>query len=111
MKISRLIQSVCYPALLAVTALPTTAMAQISLAVAKAASEPEMYREAPGYPLLPVALLALFGLFALLAVLATVCTVFLTNRNKRLESLVEELIRTEAKRAELQDADRRTREQ
>ena len=111
MKISVLIQCVCCPVLLVVTALPTTAMAQIALATAKAASEPEMYREAPGFPLLPIALLALFGLLALLAVLATVCTVSVTNRNKRLESLVEDLIRTEAKRVELQDAERRTRGQ
>lgn len=111
MKISVVIQSVCYPLLLAVTALPTTAVAQIASAVAKAASEPEMYREAPGYPLLPIALFALFGLFALLAVLATVCTVNMTKRNKRLESLVEDLIRTEAKRGELQDAERRARGQ
>ena len=111
MKISGLIQSACYPVLLAVSALPTPAMAQIALMAAKAASEPEMYREAPGYPLLPIALLALFGLFALLAVLVTVYTVFMTKQNKRLESLVEELIRTEAKRGELQDAERRARGQ
>ena len=111
MKISVLIQSVCYPVLLAVTALPTTAMAQVTLAVAKAASEPEMYREAPGYPLLPVVALALLGLFALLGLLATLVVVSNARRDKRLEAQVDELMRANSRRADLHEADQVSRRQ
>ena len=111
MKISVLIQSVFYPVLLAVTALPTTAMAQITLAAAKAASEPEMFREAPGYPLLPVVALALLGLFALLGLLATLASLASSRRDKRLEAQVDELIRGNARRADAHEADQDSRRQ
>ena len=111
MKISVVIQSVFCPVLLAVTALPSTAMAQVVLAAAKAASEPEMYREAPGYPLLPVVALALFGLFALLGLLATLVVVSNARRDKRLEAQVDELMRANARRIESQEADRVSRRQ
>ena len=103
------LQSLGHAVLLTASALPASAMAQVVAIVENAASQPQMYREAPGYPWLPTVVFALFGLFALMGLLATVCTVMIARRNGRLESLVEELIRAEGKRADLQDAERRTR--
>ena len=103
------LQSLGHAVLLTASALPASAMAQVVAIVENAASQPQMYREAPGYPWLPTVVFALFGLFALMGLLATVCTVMIARRNGRLESLVEELIRAQGKRADLQDAERRTR--
>lgn len=109
MKATVWIQSLGHTVLLTASALPASAMAQVVAMVENAASQPQMYREAPGYPWLPTVVFALFGLFALLGLLATLASVASSRRDKRLEAQVDELMRANARRADSHEADQLSR--
>lgn len=111
MKVNVWIQSLGHALLLTASALPASAMAQVVAIAENAASQPQMYREAPGYPWLPTVVFALFSLFALLGLLATLASLASSRRDKRLEAQVDELIRTNARRVDLHEADQTSRRQ
>ena len=86
----------------------TVAMGQGVPQAASAASAPIYLRAPPGYE---IELVALFAFLALLGLLATLASLASSRRDKRLEAQVDELIRANARRVDLHEADQTSRRQ
>ena len=108
MKASLRFQSVLYGLALNFGALPTLVMGQGIPQAASAASQPVYVRAPPGYEF---ELVALFAFLAVLGLLATLASLASSRRDKRLEAQVDELMRANARRADLHETDQASRRQ